>query len=204
MVPVRTSVAAPSSASSNSSTSNHISTTSSSNTTTYVPAPGAVRKPLQERIPVANQQDKISFQQQEKPHVIVKKEPGTGSKSSLLNVIRHIEYDHLRPVKSEPDLVKPERTAVKRPAEDSLLHEVMHKLERDDDAELAHLHEKEEEMKRPKREELLGWDDLDAEDEGDPLMVSEYVADIFNYMQTLEVMHACIVRTRVDINYSSN
>ena len=158
---------------------------------------------MQERIPVANQQDKISFQQQEKSHVIVKKEPGTGAKSSLQNIMRHIEYDQLRPVKSEPD-VKLERTAAKRPAEDSLLHGVMHKLERDEDAELAHDHEREEEMKRPKREEVLGWDDLDAEDEGDPLMVSEYVADIFNYMQTLEVMHACIVRTRVDINYLSN
>ncbi|KAH7045573.1 cyclin-like protein [Linnemannia elongata] len=186
MVPVRTSVAVPSSVSSASSTSNHTSVASSSNTTTYVPAPGAVRKPLQERIPVANQQDKITFQQQEKPHVIVKKEPGTGSKSSLQNVMRNLEYNQSRPVKSEPDHVKPERTVAKRPAEDSLLHGVMHKLERDDDTELAHVHEKEEDMKRPKREELLGWDDLDAEDEGDPLMVSEYVADIFNYMQTLE------------------
>ncbi|KAG0071125.1 hypothetical protein BGZ90_012378, partial [Linnemannia elongata] len=122
MVPVRTSVAVPSSVSSASSTSNHTSVASSSNTTTYVPAPGAVRKPLQERIPVANQQDKITFQQQEKPHVIVKKEPGTGSKSSLQNVMRNLEYNQSRPVKSEPDYVKPERTVAKRPAEDSLLH----------------------------------------------------------------------------------
>lgn len=32
-----------------------------------------------------------------------------------------------------------------------------------------------------------GWDDLDAEDDGDPLMVSEYVVEIFNYMRQLEV-----------------
>lgn len=33
----------------------------------------------------------------------------------------------------------------------------------------------------------LGWTDLDAEDEGDPTMVSEYVIDAFNYMMELEV-----------------
>jgi G2/mitotic-specific cyclin 1/2 len=32
------------------------------------------------------------------------------------------------------------------------------------------------------------WDDLDAEDEFDPLMVSEYVTEIFEYMQELEVL----------------
>lgn len=31
------------------------------------------------------------------------------------------------------------------------------------------------------------WDDLDAEDMDDPLMVAEYVAEIFNYMKELEV-----------------
>lgn len=31
------------------------------------------------------------------------------------------------------------------------------------------------------------WDDLDAEDAGDPLMVSEYVVEIFDYMRHLEV-----------------
>lgn len=31
------------------------------------------------------------------------------------------------------------------------------------------------------------WDDLDAEDADDPLMVSEYVVDIFQYMRQLEV-----------------
>lgn len=32
-----------------------------------------------------------------------------------------------------------------------------------------------------------GWTDLDAEDEGDPTMVSEYVIDAFNYMISIEV-----------------
>lgn len=31
------------------------------------------------------------------------------------------------------------------------------------------------------------WDDLDAEDADDPLMVSEYVVEIFNYMKEVEV-----------------
>lgn len=31
------------------------------------------------------------------------------------------------------------------------------------------------------------WEDLDAEDASDPLMVSEYVVDIFNYMKAVEV-----------------
>ncbi|EJT45753.1 g2/mitotic-specific cyclin cdc13 [Trichosporon asahii var. asahii CBS 2479] len=35
-----------------------------------------------------------------------------------------------------------------------------------------------------------GWTDLDAEDEGDPTMVSEYVIDAFNYMMELETTMA--------------
>ena len=31
------------------------------------------------------------------------------------------------------------------------------------------------------------WDDLDAEDNGDPLMVSEYVVEIIEYMRRIEV-----------------
>lgn len=36
------------------------------------------------------------------------------------------------------------------------------------------------------------WDDLDAEDNGDPLMVSEYVVDIIEYMRRIEVPSNCI------------
>ena len=38
-----------------------------------------------------------------------------------------------------------------------------------------------------------GWDDLDREDDDDPLMVSEYVADIFNYLKEVEVSYASFV-----------
>lgn len=37
--------------------------------------------------------------------------------------------------------------------------------------------------------ETEDWDDLDAEDKDDPLMVSEYVVDIFNYLKEVEVSH---------------
>ncbi|EJD05387.1 uncharacterized protein FOMMEDRAFT_138869 [Fomitiporia mediterranea MF3/22] len=37
-----------------------------------------------------------------------------------------------------------------------------------------------------KVEELRDWDDLDKDDEDDPLMVAEYVADIFDYLKALE------------------
>lgn len=41
----------------------------------------------------------------------------------------------------------------------------------------------------PVEEEDQGWDDLDREDDDDPLMVSEYVADIFGYLKEVEVRH---------------
>lgn len=35
------------------------------------------------------------------------------------------------------------------------------------------------------------WDDLDRDDDEDPLMVSEYVVEIFNYLKQVEVCHFC-------------
>ncbi|CAE6442481.1 hypothetical protein ACGC1H_007544 [Rhizoctonia solani] len=40
---------------------------------------------------------------------------------------------------------------------------------------------------QPEVEENQPWDDLDAEDESDPAMVSEYVNEIFDYMKELEL-----------------
>jgi hypothetical protein len=37
------------------------------------------------------------------------------------------------------------------------------------------------------------WDDLDADDEFDPMMVSEYVVEIFEYMKDLEVGSAYVM-----------
>lgn len=41
------------------------------------------------------------------------------------------------------------------------------------------------EERQPAKDE--GWEDLDAEDHDDPLMVTEYVEEIFQYMKKLEV-----------------
>ena len=40
-----------------------------------------------------------------------------------------------------------------------------------------------------------GWTDLDAEDEGDPAMVAEYVIDAFKYMLAIEVGPTLILLT---------
>jgi G2/mitotic-specific cyclin 2 len=42
--------------------------------------------------------------------------------------------------------------------------------------------------KKQKVEQKPDWDDLDAVDFNDPLMVSEYVVEIFDYMRQLEVV----------------
>jgi len=42
--------------------------------------------------------------------------------------------------------------------------------------------------KKQKVEQKPDWDDLDAVDVNDPLMVSEYVVEIFDYMRQLEVV----------------
>jgi G2/mitotic-specific cyclin 1/2 len=47
-----------------------------------------------------------------------------------------------------------------------------------------------DENKRPKTSAVVNtkqWDDLDADDAGDPVMVSEYVVEIFEYLRKLEV-----------------
>ncbi|KAF9101950.1 G2/mitotic-specific cyclin [Mortierella sp. GBA35] len=181
MVPVRASALV-----SSSSTSSHISVNSSTSTT-YVTVPGQVRKPLQERVIVANQQDKISVnQQQEKPFIPVRREqPSTNVGSSLKGIMTQLEIKDQQQVS---DVVRPDIPGTvfptKKRAAETPLHGLMHSLEYE---ESALQHEQEEDLKRPRRDEYVDWDDLDAEDENDPLMVSEYVADIFAYMQDLEM-----------------
>ena len=41
------------------------------------------------------------------------------------------------------------------------------------------------------------WDDLDAEDADDPLMVSEYVVEIFDYLKEVEVRYHCLLYMRI-------
>ena len=45
-----------------------------------------------------------------------------------------------------------------------------------------------EEEKRALKVATQQWTDLDAEDKNDPMMVTEYVNEIFEYMRVLEVM----------------
>jgi len=47
------------------------------------------------------------------------------------------------------------------------------------------------------------WDDLDAEDADDPLMVSEYVVEIFKYMKELEVRYTLLLDTPFSGSYFS-
>ena len=49
------------------------------------------------------------------------------------------------------------------------------------------IHELDKENIDPFTGAPIEWDDLDAEDSGDPLMVSDYVVEIFDYMKQLEV-----------------
>ena len=48
--------------------------------------------------------------------------------------------------------------------------------------------EQEAPRKKQKMEPKQDWDDLDAEEANDPLMVSEYVVDIFDYLRQIEVL----------------
>lgn len=54
---------------------------------------------------------------------------------------------------------------------------------------------------------VADWDDLDAEDKGDPLMVSEYVNDIFDYMRELEdkfvVKNPDYMKIQTHLNWNS-
>lgn len=54
------------------------------------------------------------------------------------------------------------------------------------DADVPELKVERIERSPPRAAKDAGWTDLDAEDEGDPTMVSEYVIDAFNYMMELE------------------
>lgn len=54
------------------------------------------------------------------------------------------------------------------------------------------------ESKRQRTSEIESeWDDLDADDFEDPMMVSEYVVEIFEYLRKLEVGHCLKFRSRL-------
>jgi G2/mitotic-specific cyclin 1/2 len=53
-----------------------------------------------------------------------------------------------------------------------------------------HLHEEEQRPETAKKARIIEHDDLDADDFEDPMMVSEYVHEIFEYLRELEVFFA--------------
>lgn len=57
----------------------------------------------------------------------------------------------------------------------------------------------EEPSSKRTRSKDFGWTDLDAEDEGDPTMVSEYVVDAFKYMMELEVSRLVLSLSRIKL-----
>ena len=57
----------------------------------------------------------------------------------------------------------------------------------DEVAERADAHESKRSKTAPARPKDEGWEDLDKDDADDPLMVSEYVEEIFGYMREIEM-----------------
>lgn len=83
------------------------------------------------------------------------------------------------------------RTSTQRKSRESTVSSV-----KEDASQRGDVSDKETEpvTKRSKTElqavsKVVDWQDLDAGDCDDPLMVSEYVTEIFKYMQELEVSH---------------
>ena len=65
------------------------------------------------------------------------------------------------------------------------------------------LHEEEVENAIVPQEQLKAdpfgnqWDDPDAEDAGDPLMVSEYIVEVFDHLKEVEVRYHCLLYMRI-------
>jgi G2/mitotic-specific cyclin 1/2 len=89
---------------------------------------------------------------------------------------------------------KKRRTSSVPPEEDPQALEVARAQAEEDEhnarlaAEMAAFAEEEE-----ADPEASAWDDLDADDSDDPLMVNEYVHDIFQYLKEVEVCFSCPV-----------
>ena len=84
------------------------------------------------------------------------------------------------------------RRKTSSPALATLDYDLVDEANYDPDSKEVLLHSGEDKgllLRSPKRERAKdeGWEDLDADDEGDPSMVSEYVVDAFRYMLELEV-----------------
>lgn len=114
------------------------------------------------------------------PVVLVPAPPRAGGRVSHLRKpsAGHIKVELPERVEPEPEeepLHKKRRTSSDTGDEEQHLAPV----EEEQDGEVVDAAENEEETE--------DWDDLDKEDADDPLMVSEYVLEIFDYMKELEV-----------------
>ncbi|KAF9927778.1 G2/mitotic-specific cyclin [Mortierella alpina] len=103
----------------------------------------------------------------------------------LHEIKQEIKREIKREMKLEANTESTGTRSLSKRALPSIMTDPRWRAQKEELEHLARLHEREE-NKRRKTDELV-WEDLDAEDQTDPLMVSEYVVEIFSYMQDLEI-----------------
>ena len=111
-----------------------------------------------------------------KPAVSVKTRKAAAATSQIKTVEKRVEK------KEEEQVVEKKKTRSIKPVESAIpvfSAPVKEKVQVVETVVAEHV------SKRAKTQE---WDDLDAEDENDPVMASEYVNEIFEYMKELEVI----------------
>ena len=105
----------------------------------------------------------------------------TGPAKRRLEVAEDVELVSHAAAEPAPDDARVKRLRTSEP--DHALPSVDElDVDEDADADLAVLEAAKDE----------GWEDLDAGDEDDPLMVSEYVNEVYDYLRGLEVRAACV------------
>lgn len=140
----------------------------------------AVRRPASRKPSVTNVKRTSSVVESSKPLAskqvnVVESKPLASKQQSTASVVI--------PKKRPSEAVAPRRTLKQSNSTSSLAQKTRVAPRRR--AEEAS--EPEAPRKKQKVEQKPDWDDLDAADANDPLMVSEYVVEIFNYMRDLEV-----------------
>ncbi|KAK3805009.1 MAG: cyclin-like protein [Benniella sp.] len=162
-----------------------------------VPVQAQVKKqpaaPVQSQAPVQHQQQLQSHKQQQQPRAVLQERVINQLERDVVTAKKEAVKDKLVP--HVPEVVDVAKSATKRVLSTSTTESVLPLLEGVDE---ARTHEEEENMKRPKRDEHAQWGELEDDDAGDPLMVSEYANQIFEYMQELEM------NTMPDPNYMSS
>jgi hypothetical protein len=137
---------------------------------------------IQSQAPVQHQQQLQSHKQQQQPRAVLQERAINQLERDVVTAKKEAVKDKLVP--HVPEVVDVAKSATKRVLSTSTTESVLPLLEGVDE---AITHEEEENMKRPKRDEHAQWGELEDDDVGDPLMVSEYANQIFEYMQELEV-----------------